>query len=319
VRFSLYLNSETNFVSNSKSLSMKPSLVIFLFIVHHFIGNAQTYTPFPTDSTVWGERRYDGTGGGVETRYYQYQLSKDTLIQGKTWKQLVQRGESICYNIGCLPDRYTSLVGWIREENKKIFLQKKSDNSIVTLYDFDNLKVGDTLTKRNLWGQYPPRNDQFVKAIDSIKINETWRKRYQISNVGTGFLYFIEGIGSTRGLIPSYYEFEIGVSTICVRVGDKVVFGSGPCNVLSASEDLLRGRISISPNPVRDVLIVNGLENENTKFVVISNSVGRVFRTVKMGNDVQQISIYDLPNGFYLCQIRSEVGKVFTSKFIVAH
>jgi hypothetical protein len=187
------------------------------------------------------------------------------------------------------------------------------------LYDFNDLRVGDTLSKRKLWGQYKPNPDQTIAAIDSVNLGNVWRKRYRVSNAGVGQMYLVEGVGSNRGLIPSYYEFESGVSTECVRVGGTTIWGTGACDVRNSNAEVSKRQIAISPNPVSDVLIINGLDVSLSKDVVLSNAFGQVLKVVKLTDNGQQISTADFPNGLYFCQIQDANHRVLTLKFVVAH
>jgi len=187
---------------------MKKS-ICFLFFMLNLSGfvSGQKYVPFPTENAEWNIGFCSAPQDfqlAVECNMLNYSLAGDTIINNLNYKK-VSLNKSLT-------------VGFIREENKKIYyigsgftnsgisyspqmLEKiracspsfiKSYDMEYLLYDF-NVKSGDDVT----WGM---ESDHVVK-IDSVLIGNSYRKRYTLRNYGD---VIIEGIGSVlKGLLSS--------------------------------------------------------------------------------------------------------------------
>ena len=75
----------------------------------------------------------------------------------------------------------------------------------------------------------------------------------------------------------------------------------------------LNGCISVYPNPAREVVTIDGLECSN---IQICNTFGQ---TVKTAQNTNEISVSDLPEGFYLLRMMDNKGMTASKKLIVKH
>lgn len=182
------------------------SFMFFILCISGFV-YSQKYVPFPTENAEWNIGLCSAPQDfqlAVECNLLNYSLAGDTIINDLRYKKL------------CMDK--SLLVGFIREENKKIYyigsgftnfgasyspqmLEKiracspsfiKSSGIEYLLYDF-NVKTGDDI----LWGL----ESNHVDKIDSVLIGNSYRKRYTLRNNGD---VIIEGIGSVvKGLLSS--------------------------------------------------------------------------------------------------------------------
>ena len=189
--------------------------ILFLLLIAAISVGAQKYVPFPTENAQWNVHFRTSDGGLIITsKILNYVLQGDTVIDLKSYKKLYLKSVT---NDGVL----LKLKAAIREENKKIFMidfsewgymsqvkslspstknclkqskQYQSYGKEYLMYDFNKNQIGDTLYRFNYgYG--------LITGIDSIKIGNSYRKRYKLNDVWGEKEYVIEGIGSvTQGL-----------------------------------------------------------------------------------------------------------------------
>ena len=193
---------------------MKKSILFLLLIAAISVG-AQKYVPFPTGNAQWNIHFKNWSSTSVLSSYIiEYKQQGDTVLNGKTYRKIYSTSP------GTLNGSYYR--GGIREENKRIYWLDNTNSGYfgigkylsngqkdcmkqymtanpneVVLYDFNKTKIGDTLITK-------------IIAIDSVKIQNTYRKRYTIlpyrQTIGWQYTndYVIEGIGSVKnGLLAS--------------------------------------------------------------------------------------------------------------------
>lgn len=144
---------------------------------------AQKYVSFPTENAEWNVRYISiWKTPPIDTTLLKYSLQGDTIINSIIYKE-------VSLNIGTDSIPIYKGVGGLREQNKKIYYCGESYNNYrfdfneQLLYDFTK-QVGDTV-----WMN--PFEYYNIQTIDSIKIGNEYRKRY---NNG-----IIEGIGDVVG------------------------------------------------------------------------------------------------------------------------
>lgn len=143
-----------------------------------------------TDSYVWGYF------SGYESKYY---FENDTVISNLIYKKL------ICEQSNRPPFVY----GLIREDSGVYYALRNEEQVIM---DF-NLEIGDSVYIAAEGVIFNPIKLN-VYSVDSILIGGSFRKRIKLSysDDPSGWLHFdltwIEGIGSSIGFIPSFFEAE---------------------------------------------------------------------------------------------------------------
>ncbi len=163
-----------------------------------------------------------------DTLISRYFLSGDTLIDNNRYVKLNVE------NIN--PASSPRTIGALREDNKRVYYRGEqfgggqpfgSDYEFV-LYDF-NKQIGDTIFHDSYHSVY-----SVIKGIDSVQIDLSYRKRYQIeSNNIYDFPeeYWIEGIGNVNsGLLGSITQgttcmgCQMSIENICYKEDDNVLY-----------------------------------------------------------------------------------------------
>jgi hypothetical protein len=215
-------------------------VMIYLLLVCSTVIYAQKYVPFPTNNAQWNVKyKHESDYSPIKTlTVLNYSIKGDTIINSKTYKKVY----------GGIDNK--KIKGGIREENKRIYYldinnsggylsmikpltneikncvkqQIRNLNGEFLLYDFNKTKIGDTLFVFP-WGNI----SAIITNIDSVLIQNSYRKRYEYNALWHGKDYVIEGIGSVKqGLfgaitdIPmcGYFDWEF----ICFSQNGETVY-----------------------------------------------------------------------------------------------
>ena len=139
---------------------------------------AYEYVPLVREGAEWG---YFTGDTAEEVDFYRLRLSGEEEINGNVYKKC-------WYYTDCeFSESTAALYGYLREENKRVYVLYQSSGSEYLLYDF-NLQEGDQ------YGQHPWFNGAVtlpIESVDYVQTTEGLRKRYF---VGSNVCY-IEGIG----------------------------------------------------------------------------------------------------------------------------
>lgn len=180
----------------------------FLILLCTCIGlSAQNYeyVPLVREGIEWGYANIEYSFHGDLTGAYsshRIRLVGDTLISGKTYKKC------FAYTSCVFDEKDAFNIGWIREENKKVYFLYNSKINIYDfyktggipfqdpnsteriIYDFTPEKVGDVV---NLDILYP--EEFIVSKVEYIKINDSLRKLITLGAQFSGDITIVEGIG----------------------------------------------------------------------------------------------------------------------------
>lgn len=220
--------------------------------------NAQVpYIPFPNPA-FWRVDASDSDVGPPVCSgyyYYHYATSNDTVINSRTYVKIIRSpfvvsGSNPCYYADIAP----GYVGALRDDSiaNKVFFIYQSQNIDSLLFDY-NLNVGDTI--KGILAPYYP--NAFITSIDSILINSQYHKRWNINFCFGAQFYFIEGIGSSFGLID-HFDCGAGVGSqlICVKDSFGIIYSGSTsplgCQLINSTNNLKTeiATIKIIPNPV---------------------------------------------------------------------
>jgi hypothetical protein len=154
------------------------------------------------------------------------------------------------------------------------------------------VRIGD-VDRRKLW---------FGLEYDNLgrpRAKETW----------------VEGIGSDYGLLWTGYfnVFDGWHCLLCFHQNGELVWENpeyGTCTY-DAIEENKDSEIALYPNPVRDRVVIEGIEVAE---VEVYNALGQIVKTFQGTND---ISVADLPQGVYLLRIADTEEKVYTNKIMI--
>lgn len=154
------------------------------------------YTPLVREGAEWG---YFIGDTAEDVNFYRLRLSGEEEINGNIYKKCW------CYTDCEFSESTAVLCGYLREENKRVYVLYQNAGSEYLLYDF-NLQEGDQ------YGQHPWFNGTVtlpIESVDYVLTTEGLRKRYF---VGSNVCY-IEGIGIVGThlgdmLRPNDYPYE---------------------------------------------------------------------------------------------------------------
>ncbi len=266
-------------------------LLFFVFIFYVSFSKAQTnvYHPFPDSNAVWNETYgyLDQSDPYLNWIYnpHIYFIAGDTIISNKHYQRVLSSGYenhvmgNCCYY-------YSKYVGAIRQDSihKKVYYCNAYSTDTL-LYDF-NLQIGDTLPISYINNNNQGKN--FVSSIDSILIGTSYRKQYHISNydvnIDSNYVYLIEGIGSTFGLIYQLTPpFENGNTLNC--------FGQNNVTLYT------------NPNGNCDLTLnIKTLNVQNSSFQIFPNPNNGSFTIEPSNSTKQTLQIFDINGKMLLSQ-----------------
>lgn len=303
---------------------------------------AQTYHPFPDSSAIWRiETTVSSDPDPTFVFHHSVFISGDTLINGNTYHNLYKS------NITASDTLASNYVGAIREINKKVHLHLDSlaayniantfffcrwangpDTTILNkdllLYDF-NVSVGDTILY-----DYLDSTKIEITSIDSILIQNQYRKRYHYNFVSSNYInncnglfwvynYYIESIGSPLGIfghLGTYFENHSEL--LCFEDTEIAYPDSLACYTAVGINDatIKENLISVYPNP----------NNGSFKFginapfqqanLTIFDVTGKVIIQQKITQNNTQLNLLSHPKGMYFYQLLVD-GKQVKGKLIV--
>lgn len=278
---------------------------------------AQTYVPFPTDTAVWnGIYLWNGSPNPAEQYeiVYRHVLGGDTVLEGTAYKKLH-------YNAGGVAWDY---YGGIREDDQRniwyrppgwailigdVYPQTPAGTDEVLLYTFNDLEVGTILPI----GMDPP-SSVTVTGIDSVLVQDSYRKRYTIQNMNLlQEDHWIEGIGSTVDLFaPFLFEFEWTFSTRCFQAPGVAWenpddFWTTDCAVvMGATEQLNVPAVTAYPNPGNNIVYLQGLPPAVHR-VQLHDAMGRV--ALETTAPFAALDVSALAAGVYTIDVFSTAGR----------
>jgi hypothetical protein len=227
-------------------------IVFLLALLPSVLTNAQTsvYHPFPDSNALWNFHVFI-SGYPPVNDYYSILIQGDTLINGIVYQKLTTPFIQSFMKSGT-SNIIAGYKGAIRQDtsNRKVFFIPPASVTEQLLYDF-TMHAGDTV-RGYIESNLNPKD--IVESVDSVLVGSNYRKRWKINS---GYsIYFIEGIGSTYGMVeysPGTVVDAPDISISCfsqngVPLYPDTVTG---CDVIT-SVDLIgidNDRVNIYPNP----------------------------------------------------------------------
>lgn len=297
---------------------MKKSMFNLLLVISFGV-TAQKYVPFPTENASWSEIHVQ-QGSCEPAGYckYQYKMLGDTTINSVLYHKIYKQDDSLATSKNAV------YLGALREDSKKIYFRSRYTNQENRLYDFSK-NVGDTLNNlnsdMNLYGN-SPMSSGTITAIDSILINARYRKLFHLDVLKNGNVW-IEGIGCTNGLFNSAPPALTSNNTwylICYHQNNQVKFVNNdsqlnyvapritcfPSTIDGVNTPKEKKSFTVSPNPVKDVLIVQ-LTSENVPGATmeIINVLGKRVKTISISNSSEyKLDLTDCSAGIYYVMLK---------------
>ena len=264
---------------------------------------AQFYIPIPDSNAVWiqGSFLYSAYNNHEHATITQpLSFGNDSIVGGTAYHTL--QGHAIADWIDGWGNQQTYQDGtdsipsqvWVlfRQDipNKKVYQWNSNTNQEQLLYDFENLTVGQPYpqTLNNI--NFP---QILVMSNDSVVLNDgIYHERWVLgtNSNDSGFVSIIEGVGSTMGFdLPIAIPFEQSSATLCFSLNGNTVYDgwtnanglipprySADCepNVSVTELDRRELDISVWPNPVSDILLINS--SERIEKLILYDLVGNI-------------------------------------------
>lgn len=275
------------------------TLLTLLLMMGGVTMQAQEYLPIAQKGNEW--HTLSTTLFGYSN--YVNWCSGDTIIGDVRYMKIT----------GTLNDGYPHLFTVLREEDGKVWKRHLNTSEETLLYDF-TASVGDTLC----FGE--PGASFVLDSISMVQIGDVDRRKFWFGLEYDGLgnprakETWVEGIGSDFGLLWSgYYGVYDGWHCLlCFHQYGELVWQNPEYNTCSypydAVEENKDSEISVYPNPVRDRVVIEGIEAVE---IQVYNTLGQVVKSERNSNE---ISVEGLAEGVYLVRIMDAEGKVYTNK-----
>jgi len=280
--------------------------------------NAQDYRPFPTNNAMWREAYPSfGKKTGYEEQY-QYLITGDSIINKKTYHKLQRTGYKHEYDpFGHEYAPIKEFAGYFRNDTleKKVWLFDNGFEQL--LYDF-NLQLEDTISTifNNTFGFC------IITNIDTLSLKDGLHKRYEITTEFGNNFYIIEGIGSTKGLLPRSIEF-LDSGLLCFSIDGEIIYnylwGGYDCQpAYLAIEDYEQNKATLSlfPNPAYSTFQIKGIDNPQNVSISVYNIYGQLVMQEQLLSKDDMIHIENLCKGVYIVNICIQNSIVATCKLI---
>ena len=277
------------------------------------------YYPFPDSNAQWNMHlSLQGIPGPAHEEFYSIILTGDTLINGLTYHKLTipyveSSGKSITTMIS------PGYKGAIRQDtlNRKTFIIPPATITEQLLYDF-TMQIGDTV-KGHIETYLNPGD--VVESIDSVLVGNNYHKRWKINSNYT--IYFIEGVGSTYGLIeysPGNVVDWADISTTCFRQNGITLYPASAtnCELITSiiPVNKKKDQFKIYPNPSHGSFTAEFDKSMNIVEIRLTDLFGRIILQQQTDN-LTKIEIDNLENKTYILTIIDKDHKTTNKKIII--
>ncbi len=293
------------------------TLLLFTFI--SLAGFGQAYQPLPTSNAMWRENSYGFQCSCCSD--YQYTITGDTVINMLTYHKLQKTGVNFLEDVtgNCTSNAYNAnqYKGCFRNDstNKLVYFIDAFTSNETVLYDF-NLSIGDTVppSPLNFNGNFV----NIVTDIDTVFLGGVNRKRFKLDSCWFEQLYYIEGIGSTYGLLsPTMCPFEGFYNLQCFTNNSLPVYPNSTTScssVIANIESVETHQFSISPNPTSGALFIT--TTLDSYDISVFNSLGQIIQKKKNHSNSTFLDISNLPEGVYLIQFSDNNNVLYKETII---
>ena len=298
---------------------MKKSIILLAAIFIINIAKAQQYNLFPDSNAVWNISCTYMSQYGIEYENYSIIISGDTIINNQTYHKLFVPFVQKLVNDSSSTINTAGYQGAIRQDtlNKKVNIILPFTSSEQLLYDFA-MQVGDTLK-----GIIKPEIGSIdtVISIDSVLVGSSYRKRWYVDNCNG--IYFIEGIGSTCGLIirsPGCITDQPGWNISCFKQDGILLYPyfATNCQLITSIKPIVDTKInsslSIYPNPSKENITIETNYADTEQTLEILNLFGQIVYKKIIGNKVI-VDISAFANGFYILKLYTD-KETMVRKFV---
>ncbi|MCG8330616.1 MAG: T9SS type A sorting domain-containing protein [Chitinophagales bacterium] len=291
---------------------MKP---IFHLLILFFLGvSINSFSQaFPENDVTWQGVTY-GIAGPVP---YRQALCGDTLINGQSYNKLY----SYYYTIeGELIEEY---FAGTRVSGPRVWCLESGATEEKLLYDF-SLEAGDQITL------------EYIGLPGGVTIKVAEVSTIDVGGHDVKVLHFvptqgieeswIEGIGSTKGpLFRAFTAIDANSNLNCFRREGDLTYRTVPenecnftnnCHVINS----LNGEPNSSPYVLFPTIISNEFQlvnpNDNRVELEIFSAEGQMVKAYpQLSKGMHQLSIGNLPSGFYFATLRESNKNIYLQHF----
>ena len=285
------------------------------------LAHGQAYVPMPSDTAVWRYRILDiGDFTQVLDNILFQQTGKDTVSGGNTYHKLYSRTHfqvevpgsppPIVPVTASAPDVYFAAI---RESGKRVYLLSAGGDQVI--FDF-NVNMGDSIPAG--------AGKKKVVSTDSVLVNGKYHKRYNTNDPG---YQAIEGVGSSRGILPYLNDGSGTTVFICATHGSDVYAPDEtlPCTPVYSYEfvgvqdiSAAAAQVNVFPVPATGVLRITTAPFAAPYRAFITNCIGQLVWEGDL-EEKTELNISDWAPGAYLltaCPSTSAAHDV-RAKFLV--
>jgi len=304
----------------TKNLLLTTVTILTVFITTL---NAQEYeyVPFPTENAIWSTfETWPSAPQPADKMNIIYALfNEDTIIGNKVCQKLFKVYDTIS-------SRESAYLRYLLyEDNKRVFINDllfKRDS--ILLYDF-NLQIGDTVVT-----DLDIQTFLIVSQIDTLLIGNKKRKRikFTMSESCLDNMYWIEGIGSTNGLLHPG-DFVVGThnTLLCFKENSETIYYNNifgtcypdyPTSYNSINDKKEVKRLNIYPNPATEKISIELTENAIGTLKIYSLE-GRIILNENITiNYKHDVSISHFKEGVYIVQFaNNKTNSVYRNYLII--
>lgn len=293
---------------------------VFIFFPILLYSQTSIYHPFPDSNAVWNEQYdfFDFYPSPISIDNYSITIDGDTMINGILYHKLITPFVQHQY----IPPHFngpqilTGYKGALRQDTtaRKVYYVARYDSLETLLYDF-SLNVGDTILDQTFCAVT-------VYSIDSVLIGSDYRKRWNIYGSIQGPLEFIEGIGSSFGLLGSWRCDGDGFREYltCFQQNSVTLWPASittDCNLITTMAESLNSQslYEMSPNPfgLNSKIITSGRFDK----LEIFSAIGIRVRSQIVDNQIIIVERENLPSGMYFFHLLGINNTLASGKFII--
>ncbi len=240
---------------------------------------------FEEDLNIYeGERQVKFRITQVNGEFYKYTKQVDLVSEG--WAEVYFQGAEDEFKIDIVQDKYGNQTTWeLIDSNEEVLASGGPYSSLAA----NGIKLHRTKVK--------VPNNECVKFIIRDE----------------------SGNGINCGFGEGYYKITDSKGNVVVE-GDGKFTKEASHNIstktgtVSIEEEVANETYKVYPNPVKDVLAIEG---ENIEQVNVYNAMGQLVKTVTSNDNVVKVNVDDLQNGMYIVNVIDNNGTVTSSKVSV--
>ena len=280
-------------------------LLILCFAMNTASG--QDYIPMLENDHIWNAYSVGCPDPCIE-QYWEFYIDGEEVLGGQTSKIV----------------RFSNFACYLREDNGLVYSYDFSANSEVLIYDF-TLEIGDVYVFPDPVCYEPidrPFEEMIVVDVTTEFIADEMRKVIYFEDTigsGTQVEYWIEGIGSSTGLMPGgQNSLDSGMSLTCFTENGNTYYFNGftICFQLGI-DDYSLDSIFVYPNPAGENANMNLPFEFNINTVRIIDISGRTVTELSVDSETVNINTSMFDSGLYVYQALNQNKVIKTNRFVV--